>query len=195
MYVKDFDHNGFPEQILTTVEDGAEMPLALRDELRAVLPALKPRYPKYVDYGRQTVRDVFGAALDSALVKRVDTFESVLARNNGDGSFTLVPLPREAQIAPIYGILAKDVDKDGNLDLLIAGNLAAVQPAFGAMMGSYGLLLRGNGRGDFAAVRAAESGFVVPGQARDIARLRTRRGDLYIVARNNDRPLFFRPLH
>ena len=41
-------------------------------------------------------------------------------------------------------------------------------------------------------VPARESGFFVPGQARDIQRLRTARGDLYIVARNNDRPLFFR---
>ena len=192
MYVGDFDQNGFPEQVLTTVEKGQETPVALRDELTAVLPFLQPRYPRYVDYARQSVRDVFGGALDSALVKRVDTFASVLARNNGDGSFTLVPLPREAQIAPIYGILAKDFDKDGSLDLLIAGNLAGVQPAFGSMMASDGQLLRGDGRGGFSAVRAEESGFTVPGQGRDIQRLRTRRGDLYIVARNDDRPLFFR---
>jgi len=194
MYVRDFDHNGFPEQILTTVEDGRETPVALRDELTSVLPSLKPRYPTYVDYARQSVRDVFGTALDSALVKRVDTFASVLARNNGDGSFTLVPLPGEAQSAPIYGILAGDFDHDGRSDVLLGGNLAGVQPAFGSMMASYGLLLRGDGRGEFAVVRASESGFIVPGQTRDIQRLRTRRGDLYIVARNNDRPLFFRPL-
>ena len=194
MYVKDFDGNGFPEQVLTTDEGGAETPLALRDELTAVLPSLTPRYPQYVDYARQTVRDIFGTALDSAVVKRVDTFASALARNNGDGSFTLIPLPREAQIAPVYGILAGDFDHDGRSDLLLGGNLAGVQPAFGSMMGSYGLLLRGNGRGEFSAVRAAESGFIVPGQTRDIQRLRTRRGDLYIVTRNNDRPLFFRAL-
>jgi enediyne biosynthesis protein E4 len=118
----------------------------------------------------------------------------VLARNDGDGSFTLIPLPAEAQLAPVYGILAGDFDHDGRSDLLLGGNLAGVQPAFGPMMSSYGLLLRGEGRGAFVVVRAAESGFFVPGQTRDIQRLRTRRGDLYIVARNNDRPLFFRPL-
>ena len=192
MYVRDFDHNGFPEQILTTVENGQETPVALRDELTAVLPSLKPRYPKYVAYARQSVRDVFGAALDSALVKRVDTFASGVARNNGDGSFTLVPLPRAAQIGPVYGMLARDFDRDGKLDLLLGGNLAGVQPAFGSMMASSGLLLRGDGKGGFTPVGAAESGFMVAGQTRDIQRLRTRRGDLFIVARNNDRPLFFR---
>ena len=60
------------------------------------------------------------------------------------------------------------------------------------MHASYGLLLRGDGHGGFTPLRAPASGFFVPGQARDIQRLRTRTGALYIVARNNDRPLFFR---
>jgi hypothetical protein len=192
MYVKDFDGNGFPEQIMVCSTGGVAYPLALRDELTSALPSLKPRYPKYADYARQSVRDIFEGALDSALVKQVETFASVLARNNGDGSFTLIPLPREAQLAPVYGLLAGDFDRDRKLDLLLAGNLAGVQPAFGAMIASYGLLLRGDGRGGFTPVRATDSGFLVPGQARDIQRLRTRRGNLYIVTRNNDRPLFFR---
>src|SRR5207247_9481133 len=49
MYVKDFDGDGFPEQIVTCSENGASYPLLLRDELTAALPYLKPRYPKYAD--------------------------------------------------------------------------------------------------------------------------------------------------
>jgi hypothetical protein len=41
-------------------------------------------------------------------------------------------------------------------------------------------------------VPRAESGFFVPGQTRDIARVHTAHGDVYVVARNNDRPLIFR---
>jgi len=52
--------------------------------------------------------------------------------------------------------------------------------------------LRGDGQGGFTPLGAAASGFFVPGEARDIQRLRTRTGNVYIVARNNDRPLFFR---
>jgi hypothetical protein len=40
-------------------------------------------------------------------------------------------------------------------------------------------------------VTASASGFSVPGQTRDIQRLRTPSGDLFVVARNNDRPLIF----
>ena len=193
MYVKDFAGNGVTDQILSVYNHGTSYPLAMRDELIKALPYLKTRYPRYEDYARQTVTDIFSSAdLQGAVFKQARTFATTLARNNGDGSFTLVPLPREAQLAPVYGILARDVDGDGKTDLLLGGNFDGVQPEIGRMSASYGLMLRGDGSGQFAPVRAAESGFFVPGQARDIQRVQTRRGDLYVVTRNNDRPLMFR---
>jgi hypothetical protein len=113
-------------------------------------------------------------------------------RNNGDGSFTVVPLPLEAQMAPVYGIYASDFDGDGKPDLLLAGNFDGFKPELGKMTAGYGLYLRGDGKGGFTPVKTVDSGFLVPGQARDIERVRTGKGNLYIVARNNDRPLIFR---
>jgi hypothetical protein len=193
MYVKDFDGNGFAEQILATYQGGVSYPLPLRDDLLRALPYLKARYLKYTDYARQAVTDAFGPTeLAGAVRKDAHTFATTLVRNDGKGAFTLVPLPREAQIAPVYGILARDLDDDGHTDLLLAGNFDGVKPEIGRMAGSYGLLLRGDGAGGFTPVRALRSGFRVPGQARDIQRLRTARGDLYVVSRNDDRPLAFR---
>jgi hypothetical protein len=60
------------------------------------------------------------------------------------------------------------------------------------MDASYGLFLRGDGKGHFTPLPTTESGFFVPGQARDIERVRTANGDRYIVTRNNDRTLTFR---
>jgi hypothetical protein len=193
MYVKDFNHDGRVEQIVSIFHDSASYPIAMRDELLGAIPSLRVRYLRYADYARQTVQDIFPAPeLAGAVVKQADTFATTLVRNNGDGSFTLVPLPIEAQFAPVYGVLASDLDGDGKLDLLLAGNFDGFQPEIGRMSASYGLFLRGNGSGTFTPVEAARSGFFVPGQTRDIARVRTRRGMLYVVARNNDRPLVFR---
>ncbi|MDP3767704.1 MAG: VCBS repeat-containing protein, partial [Dehalococcoidia bacterium] len=193
MYVKDFDGNGFVEQIVCTYTGGVSYPLVLRDDLIRALPYLKARYLHYSDYAGQTAEDVFGQqGLADAVLKRAETFATSLVRNDGDGSFTLLPLPSEAQIAPVYGILAADVDRDGAVDLLLAGNFDGVKPELGRMSASYGLFLRGDGAGSFTPVPAAESGFLVSGQARDIQRVRTRRGDLFVVTRNNDRPLVFR---
>jgi enediyne biosynthesis protein E4 len=194
MYVKDFEHNGFVQQIISYYNKGKQYPLALRDDLLRSLPSLKGRFPNYKDYAKQTMAEVFPQKdLADAVVKNAYTFATTLARNNGDGSFTLEPLPLEAQIAPIYGILAADIDGDGKQDLLMAGNFDGVQPQIGRMSAGYGLYLRGDGKGHFTPVRALDSGFFVPGQARDIQRVRTRNGSIYIVSRNNDRPLIFRP--
>jgi hypothetical protein len=194
MHVKDFDGNGFVEQIVAYYNHGKSYPVPLRDDLIKTLPYLKARYLNYKDYALKTVTDVFSPKdLEGAVVRKAHTFATSLVRNNGDGSFTLEPLPREAQLAPVYGILAEDLDGDGKRDLLLAGNFDAVKPEVGRMSASYGVFLRGQGNGKFTAVRPSESGFVVPGQARDIQRIDTRRGELFVVTRNNDRPLVFRP--
>jgi enediyne biosynthesis protein E4 len=165
----------------------------MRNELIAALPFLASRFPRYKDYAAKSVTEILTPQeLSGAVLKKASTFATSLLLNNGDGSFKVVPLPDEAQLAPVYGILAADVDHDGHTDLLLAGNFDGFKPQIGRMAASYGLLLRGDGKGTFTPVRAPESGFFVPGQARDIGRVRTARGDLYVVARNNDRPLFFR---
>jgi hypothetical protein len=193
MVAKDFDHNDAYEQIISIVEGGVARPLPLRDDLLRALPMLAPRFPTYASYAGKTVEQIFTSAeLSDALVRRARTFATTLVRNEGGGRFTLVPLPDEAQLAPVYGILPADVDRDGHIDLLLAGNFDGFKPEIGRMAASYGLLLRGDGRGGFTPVRARESGFFVPGQSRDIARVRTAAGDAYLVARNNDRPLLFR---
>ncbi len=192
MYVKDFDRNGFVEQIVSTYSGGVSYPLVLRDDLLKALPYLRERYPTYERYAQQTVSDIFTQGeLTDAVVRQAYTFATSLMRNNGDGSFTLVPLPIEAQLAPVYGLLAADLDGDGLLDVLLTGNLDGVEPEIGRLSGSYGLLLRGDGTGGFTPVEVSESGFFVPGQGRDIQRLSTRHGEVVVVTRNNDRPLLF----
>ena len=193
MYVNDFGHTGYAEQIVSCYNHGVSYPLVLRDELLKTVPTLKARYPTYKAYATQTVADMFPKSeLDKAILKSAESFATTLVRNDGGGKFTLVPLPREAQLAPVYGILPQDVDGDGVTDLALGGNLDEVRVDIGAMHASYGLVLKGDGRGTFKPIPATKSGFFVPGQIRDIQRARTRNGALYIVARNNDRPLVFR---
>jgi hypothetical protein len=193
MYVKDFAHTGFLQQIISYYNNGKAYPLALRDDLIRSLPFLRDRYQSYRDYARQTVAEVFPKnELDEAVVKNAYTFATSLVRNNGDGTFTVERLPLEAQIAPVYGILAGDFEGDDKTDVLMAGNFDGVKPELGKMSAGYGVYLRGDGAGHFTPVPELESGFFVPGQARDIQRVRTRAGYIYIVSRNNDRPLVFR---
>ena len=196
LYVHDFGHTGTLEQILTFYQHGVSYPLVGRDELVRLIPQLGSRYPSYADFGASRLDDIFPAwTLKQATVLEARVFASSIALNNGDGTFTLRPLPVEAQFAPVYASLAADWDGDGHTDLLLAGNLYGVQPALGRYDASFGLLLSGTGDGRFAAVDVEQSGLMIAGQVRHLGLVQRADGSrLIVVARNDDKLQILRPL-
>ena len=88
---------------------------------------------------------------------------------------------------------AEDLNGDGNKDILAVGNLSAVQPDIGRYDSGYGLVLLGNGKGGFSAVEPRRSGFLVPGEGRDIGVITSSGGKkVFLVGRNDDTVLLFR---
>jgi hypothetical protein len=195
MYVADFGHNGTLEQVLTVYNHGVSYPVAGRDELLGLIPRLRTRYPTYASFGASRIEDIFTAAeLAQATVRQARVLTSSVALNNGNGTFMLVPLAVEAQLAPIRVALAGDFDGAGRTDLLVAGNDYGFPPVLGRQDGSYGLLLRGTGDGRFQAVDMEQSGVMIDGQVRHMETLRGAGGTrLIVVARNNERLQLLRP--
>jgi enediyne biosynthesis protein E4 len=196
LYVNDFFHNGTLEQILTFYKNGVSYPLAGRDEFVRMFPQLRSKYTSYADFGASRIEDIFPASeLKSAKVLEAKNFASAVAINNGNGTFTLAPLPVEAQFAPIYAVVADDFDGDGHTDLLVGGNFYGVTPMLGRYDASYGLLLRGNGMGRFQSVDLQAANLVIEGQVRRMKELRGPNGQrLIVVARNDDKLQILRPL-
>ncbi|MGH7711672.1 MAG: VCBS repeat-containing protein [Gemmatimonadaceae bacterium] len=196
LYVSDFGSTGTLKQILTFYKNGVSYPLAGRDELVRLMPSLRSRYPSYAAFGAKRIEDIFSAdELRRATVRQARVFASSVALSVGDGTFTLEPLPMDAQFAPIYATLADDFDGDGSVDLLVAGNLHGVLPMLGRYDASYGLVLRGAGSGGFAAAPLEEMGLTIDGQVRDMKFLRHASGErLLAVARNNAELMLLQPL-
>jgi hypothetical protein len=111
-----------------------------------------------------------------------------------DGTYRFEPLPRIAQIAPVQGLAAGDFDGDGNADIYAVQNSYAPIPLVGRFDGGLSQLLRGDGHGHFTAVPPAESGLVVPGDAKALAVLDLDHDGWpgFVVTRNNDTTLVFR---
>ena len=135
-----------------------------------------------------------GKKLKDARVLEAYTFASVVALNRGDGTFETRALPNEAQFAPIYASVIEDFDGDGHIDLVVGGNFSGVTPVQGRYDASYGLLLRGDGRGSFSPVDMEQSGLAIEGQVRHLHFWKRMNGErVIIVARNNDRLQMIRP--
>ncbi|MCW5912138.1 MAG: VCBS repeat-containing protein [Cyclobacteriaceae bacterium] len=194
MYVGDFDSNGGSDHILVYYNGENNYPFASRDQLVKQIPSLKKKFPDYKAYRDVKLEDIITPVQkgNSALM-RVTELRSVFLRNNG-GSFSVEPLPVEAQHFPVYGILADDVNRDGNVDLLLVGNLEATQPDFGAYDAGIGLLLLGDGKGGFDTIEPMVSGFVVKGEGRGVVRVKSpgSNGADYVVSRNSNTVLTFK---
>ena len=194
MHVFDFFGNGTIEQVISFYKQGTSYPLATRDELTKLMPQLRAKYASYRAFGASSVPQILPSdELAKASVLEARTFANSVALAKADGTFALQPLPVEAQFAPVYAALARDVDGDGTTDLLLGGNFLGHPPMIGQSDASYGLLLRGTGGGAFRAVDMPRSGVRITGEVRHLALLRTPGGRTTIVAaRNNDRLAFIR---
>ncbi|GBD01802.1 hypothetical protein HRbin18_01531 [bacterium HR18] len=193
LWAKDFDQNGFFDHILTRREGARHRPLTLLAELRSQLPYVALRIPSHAAYAQMMLEDIFRPEeLEGALALEVTELRSLYIENLGNWQFQVHPLPFEAQWAPLYGLLPIDVDGDGHLDLLAGGNFRWAQTGIGLMEATYGLWLKGDGRGHFTAILPRDSGFFVRGEVRDVRLLR-RAGlsPLVLVALNDDAPRFF----
>ncbi len=187
LHVNDFDQNGTAEQILTAYQQDAEAyPMILRHELVMQIPKLKKKYLKYENFKFQKTEDIFTPEeMENSVVLQAVDFSTSVCLNNGDGTFVVRPLPTEAQLSPTYGILIRDFNDDGNPDILTGGNLHAAKPEVGRYDASYGLLLTGDGKGNFTPLSAAQSGVRIDGEVRDFATVKSGDEERILVVRNN----------
>ncbi|WEA00370.1 VCBS repeat-containing protein [Mucilaginibacter sp. SJ] len=188
MYVGDFSGTGSIEDIVCTYNGDKQYPMVLRHDLVGELPYLKKKYLRYAQYKEQTMEDIFGRDLLQKMVK-LDACEmrSSVLLNKRNGKFLMKPLPVEAQFSTVFGLVVKDYDGDGKKDIVLGGNFYQSKPEAGIYDASYGLLLKGDGKGGFTAVKPQVSGIVIKGAVRDIKEIKAGNNKLLIVAKNNDK--------
>ncbi len=194
MFINDFDNNGTIEQVLTRNIDGKDIPIPLRREISGQLSSLKKTILKFEDYASKSVNELFSEdVINNSLIKTAATFESVIAYNNGDGTFKISTLPMRAQLSCINQILTNDLNNDGYKDLILAGNNFNYKPQFGRADASYGDVLLGNANGEYSWLPHNKSGFFVKGQVRSMQWLHDKNNVNYIiVGLNDEKPKLFK---
>ena len=183
----DFSGNRGHDVVLTQEEGGMEYPIAGLASLGREIYALGLRYPTYGAFAKAPISQLFNPAqLKTAVHYQADTFASLFLHNDGKGKFTATSLPTLAQIAPIKAVIPYDVDGDGKLDLLIAGNLFETEANTPPADAGNGLWLRGDGKGHFIPVPSRQSGFLAPRNVAGLALLKTPSGMAVLVANTGD---------
>ena len=147
---------------------GAFAPRRRLDDLSRALPMLRERFRSHRVYSEATVTDALGAFAPRLRKLEITTLASMVFLNRGD-HFESVPLPREAQLAPAFGVNIADFDGDGREDVFLSQNFFATAPETPRLDAGRGLVMRGDGAGRFSAMPATESGIEVYGEQRGAA--------------------------
>ncbi len=192
IYAKDFDGNGDIDAIpFFYYNNGRSYTRHTRDELFKQLPSIRKKFNTYRSFADVSVQEIFSPEqLKDALQLQAHTFASVIIENKGNGKYELRELPVLAQAAPVHCIQALDVNNDQNLDLLLSGNNDGVDVETGRYDAMGGLILLGDGKGNYEAALSGNSGFKVTGDARYIGVINeTNRKESLILVTNNGGPL------
>src|SRR6185312_11138069 len=194
---KDFDNNGSLDAIMSLFLPSSasdttrrEFPAESRDDIFRQLPGLRKRYPNYKSFANSTMDSIFPLQeRKGAIELQANYFSSALIKNEGKSRFTITPLPKEAQISVLNGMVVNDFDEDGNLDVLINGNDFGTEPILGRYDALNGLLLRGDGKGNFIPLSILQSGIFIGGDGKALVQFRNKSNKLLIAASQNKGPL------
>ena len=187
---KNFDNSGFsaiPSLYLPDQNgEKKEFPVQGRDDILKQMISLKKKFTNYKSYATATMDEILSPEQrQGALRLKANMLKSCYLRNEGNGKFTLIPLPIEAQVSVLNGMQTGDFDGDGNLDVVINGNDYGTDVSIGRYDALNGLMLKGDGKGNFKPLSILQSGIYIPGNGKALVQMRSKNGDLLLAASQN----------
>ena len=122
----------------------------------------------FLNYAQSSLSDIFGNSLISAPYLEANTLESMVFINNGNG-FDPIALPFEAQISTAMHAGVADINGDGHEDIFLSQNFFAVQKETDRNDSGRGLVILGDGKGNFNSLPGHLSGIKIYGEQRGAA--------------------------
>jgi enediyne biosynthesis protein E4 len=184
LFYNDLDSNGSVDPFIFYYINDSLCPLATRDEALDQMISLRKKFTDYNSYAHASLNDLLTPDQQANAHKLEATrFETSYLENRGD-HFEFKSLPVQAQFAPVFAITSLDYNGDGKKDLLLAGNMQHTRIRFGKYDANYGILLEGDGKGNFTYVPQTRSGLSLRGDVRDIIQLKNKADDYFLFGIN-----------
>jgi hypothetical protein len=193
VYAKDFDNNESYDAFLSIYLPGSqdslerkEYPAHLRDDAVKQMISTRGKFKDYKSYARATMSDLLTKEqLTNAYIAKANNFNSSYIRNEGNGKFSISPLPWIAQQSALNGMVVDDFNGDDNPDVVINTNDYSTNVAIGRYDALNGLVLIGDGKGNFKPQSILESGLFIEGNGKAIVKLRSAFGEYLLAATQN----------
>lgn len=180
----DFDKNGRVDAIISQYYSNVLAPIySLSDMNMQFRYYMSSKYKFHEEFAKATTDQIFDGAEGGSRMK-INQLSSMYFENTGSG-FVGKSLPQVAQFAPIFNFLPKDVNDDGNLDLIAVGNSFDNKIEFGWTDAHHGLVLIGDGKGNFT--ENSNTGFDAGGNAKRVKEITISGKKHYIVSNNHDK--------
>ncbi|MEM9984664.1 MAG: FG-GAP-like repeat-containing protein, partial [Bacteroidota bacterium] len=186
IYAGDMDENGQLDIILGFDEHGVQFPVRGKQCSSQQIPKLGERYMSYNAFAKASLQQIYSVAfLDASLHYQANEFAHLYLENLGNGDFRPRQLPLSTQISSINAIEVMDVNRDGNMDMILAGNNFQSEVETPRNDAGFGWVLLGDGQGGFVQAPFAETGLFVPYETRHLRRASIGEQTLMIFANNN----------
>lgn len=186
VFTGDMDNNGTHDAVLAYWQDGKLYPVRDRLLMMQQFPFIEQKIPTFSQFAVSQISDIFSPeALAKSTNYKAHQFASCYFQNNGDGTFTMSELPLEAQFSSINAIVPTDVNQEAIPDLIVAGNLYQTEAETARNDASYGLVLKGDGKGNFIPLPWSQTGLSVAGDVKSGIELNSGSDQLFIFGKNN----------
>jgi hypothetical protein len=185
MYYGDFSGNGTFDALLTYYIQGKSYPYAPLDELLRELPSQHKKFGRYADYADAQIEDVLNPQqLAVAGTSQIRILQSSYLHNDGHHHWTIHPLPNDAQISMVGGIVPEEIG--GQSCLILAGNLYPFHAQLGPLDASIGTVLETDRNGHFTPLPYDRTGLYIPGDTRSLIGLQGKSHQFIVTAGYGD---------
>ncbi|MDA7513838.1 FG-GAP-like repeat-containing protein [Akkermansiaceae bacterium] len=170
LYYGDMDDAGRPKIVEAEYEGKTLYPVRGRSCSSNAMPGLKRKFPTFKSFAVAPLDDIYGKdKLKESKKLSANILKSGILINmteeGGLPKFKFQPLPRLAQISPIFGLAFTSIDGDAYPELYVVQNFFGPQRETGRMDGGVSLLLKNN-KGQFSPIWPDKSHLLVSGDAK-----------------------------
>lgn len=169
LYYGNFNGKGGLGMIEATANKNGDYVPVRRLSNYNTIPAIASRIKTNKKFANATLKSIFRDMLAHVPYKEINTLKTTVFLNDRKGGFVPHPLPMVAQFSASFDATVADFNNDGNEDLFLGQNFFDLPDQFPRQDAGRGLLLMGNGKGDFNPVSGSKSGIKIYGEQKGAA--------------------------